>query len=1180
MLPPRTGRQILPHSPTAALLLGAGLLLPLLAGCPTPKPWQGITPAEYARLNTHRLIGIAQMEDDQAGNAEPEFAAIRKAQGGLAFGYVNDAAALLRIHRPPEALEAARKGVELAPRLAWPRVVLAKAIEAAGDREKATPVLEEAVRAEPRNPRIIGALVSHLDGMPGDHSERVYELRRELADLQPENLAAQALWLKSQVDRKELKQASETLERIRQIAGRLPDASREFFTAARKALETGSDQPAVIQFLNTLKTSPLYTPHQNLLFGAPTDPADLVMREWDVPPPPLPEPAAGPVEVTWKDVTEEAGLSSVAVQGLAPVACGDWDLWEGVGKGTPATPGRFLDHPDLVAGPSPASVMLNQGQAFAPPREAGAGPASPLLMDFNNDFALDLYVAGPSGDRIWTNPRKVEQREQEYVLTPGGQPKPPVALPGKGPGGPLAVDLDMDGDLDIVRPSGAPSQPAVRYLRNNGNMTFTDLTASSGLSLPSGGARQAVFGDFDEDGTPDLFVVRAAGPSQLFLNRRQDLFRNATKEWGVKPDAGALSATVADFDRDGRWDIVAAGRAPHGAVLYHNAGRKFETDPAALRALGSFSAEWVQAFDYDNDGWEDLAFAGKEGVRLLRNDRGRFVDGGSVLKDAATFVRVVDYDQDGDLDLLVVTAGGRLRLLRNEGGNKRPWMRVELQGLTHQDQQSNNSYAVGAVIEPRTAWDQRRVLVTEPVTHIGLGAAERVVTLRVTWTHGVPQNRIAPELNATVHHVQRPTGSCPFLFTWDGATWRVAGDFNWRSPLGMLFARGAPIPHDQTGDWIRIDGEQMRPVGPYYQLVATEELREVSYFDLMRLLAVDHPADTEVFVDERFRMGPPAPFRIYTARERRLPLSARNEAGEDLLPALKARDNVYTPVPPGPYRGVRHPHDLILDLGTVPDPGNVRLFLNGWIYPAGTSTNVAAAQNPDIRVIPPTLYVGDGHGGWTEADRNVGLPCGKRKTMVLDLSNRFIGNDFRVKLTTTMEIRWDRAFFTSGEKEALFRKTELPLAQATLEERGYSTPYKEVPDGPDLYDYNRPLSQSQAPGWPPIRGAYTRLGECSPLLRKVDDQYAIVAPGDALSMLFDARHLPSLPAGWKRDFVFISDGWTKDSDKNTVTGETVGPLPFHGMKRYPYGPEEGFPGSAASLRWMKEWNTRVKGEGR
>jgi hypothetical protein len=297
----------------------------------------------------------------------------------------------------------------------------------------------------------------------------------------------------------------------------------------------------------------------------------------------------------------------------------------------------------------------------------------------------------------------------------------------------------------------------------------------------------------------------------------------------------------------------------------------------------------------------------------------------------------------------------------------------------------------------------------------------------------------------------------------------------------------------------------------------------------------------------------------------------------DLLPALTKPDFQYTPIPPGPYRGVRAPHDLILNLGNVPDATRVKLFLYGWIRPAAPSTNIATSQNPEIQVIPPTLYVGDGKGGWREIDRTVGLPCGKYKTIVLDLGGKFVGNDYRVKLTTTAEIRWDSTFFTSGEQRGAIRETALTPVGAELRERGYGQFYRDVSDGPDLYDYNRLRTGQNVPNWPPIAGTYTKLGECSPLLQETDDQYAIIAPGDELRLRFNPASLPPLPKGWKRDFIFMTDGWTKDSDPNTVTGESVEPLPFHGMKRYPYGPEEKFPATPAHQAWQREWLTRTKG---
>jgi len=1173
-----------------AACLSVALLACFVSGCPSPKPFQGINASKFARLNEHRLLGMSLLENGGSSDAAAEFKAMASEEPKLGFAYVNQAVALLRTPGQEQpALDAARKGAELLPKAAWPKLVLARAHQALRQTEEAGKALEAAVQAEPNNLRMVGALVRHLEILPGDHSQRLSELRARLAELAPDNLVAQANNLQAQLERKEFAEAGKTLARIKTILPQLPEQAREPLQKLEQLIGASSPEAGVMarQLSNTLKISPLYSAHQNLLYGNDQDPADLAMRDWGVPVPAITPPAPPAVTVTWKEVTEEVGLTNLSLTGIAPVAIGDVDpVPEEVKPGGKRQP-AILGRPDLFTSLADGLFLSKADGKFHSASEGIttryatgiAFPGSPLLADLNNDYALDVYIARPGGDEVLRNIRSGIAGESGIKFGAlGVSPNPllPAAkTAGRGAGTALAVDLDQDGDLDLVRASSDPAQPAVRYLRNNGNFSFTDLTAQSGLKASSQGARQSVFGDFDRDGDPDLFVTRSEAGPLLFLNRRQDRFQEASAAWGLKSDAGSLSATVADFDRDGDWDVAVVGKAPHGTLLYRNTGARFEADPAALSASGSGDASSVEVIDYDNDSWLDLAVAGADGVKLLHNQQGRFTEAVAVASGPATWVKSLDHDQDGDLDLLYVDGSGKLHLMSNEGGNGRPWMKVELQGLLKGGSQSNNSYAVGAVIEPLTAWDQQPLLVTEPVTHVGLGAATRVVALRTTWTNGVPLDAIAPPTQGVFHYDQPPTGSCPFLYTWDGSEWQFHSDFNWRSPLGMLAARGVSVPHEPTTDWVKIPGERMAPVNGYLPLIATEELREISYFDEIRLLAVDHPADTEVFLDERMKFGPPDPYQVYTVRHRRLPVSARDGEGHDLSPALRNVDNVYTPVPAGPFRGVRTAHDLILDLGPVADPKDVRLFLNGWIFPAANSTNIAVSQNPEIRVIPPTLYVGDGKGGWVEADRTVGLPCGKRKTVVLDLSGKLRGADHRVKLTTTMEIRWDAAFFTSGETAAPVTQTEAPLVQADLRERGYGTPYREVPEGPYLYDYQRPLREN--PSWGNMAGAYTKLGDCAELLRGVDDRYAIVGPGDEVRLMFSAHQLPPLPQGWKRDFVLRSDGWTKDSDKNTVSGETVGPLPFHGMKRYPYGADEHFPDDAAHRAWKREWNTRLKG---
>jgi hypothetical protein len=125
--------------------------------------------------------------------------------------------------------------------------------------------------------------------------------------------------------------------------------------------------------------------------------------------------------------------------------------------------------------------------------------------------------------------------------------------------------------------------------------------------------------------------------------------------------------------------------------------------------------------------------------------------------------------------------------------------------------------------------------------------------------------------------------------------------------------------------------------------------------------------------------------------------------------------------------------------------------------------------------------------------------------------------------------------------------------------------------GPQWFAYDEVSRESP---WEPIVGAFTRYGDVLPLLRAPDDMYVIMAPGDETTLTFDEGSVPVLRPGWRRDFLLYTDAWLKDSDRNTATGGTVAPLPFHGMARYPYGADEAYPGDAAHEHYLDAYNTR------
>jgi hypothetical protein len=115
----------------------------------------------------------------------------------------------------------------------------------------------------------------------------------------------------------------------------------------------------------------------------------------------------------------------------------------------------------------------------------------------------------------------------------------------------------------------------------------------------------------------------------------------------------------------------------------------------------------------------------------------------------------------------------------------------------------------------------------------------------------------------------------------------------------------------------------------------------------------------------------------------------------------------------------------------------------------------------------------------------------------------------------------------------------------------------------------------QKPKWRDLIGNYTRFGDVLPLLAESDNQYIISNAGDEMTVVFDAHGLPALPQGWKRDFLVRSVGWVKDGDLNTAMGNTVLPLPFHGMSSYPPGNRDQYPDDPVLKEYRARYNTRA-----
>ena len=215
---------------------------------------------------------------------------------------------------------------------------------------------------------------------------------------------------------------------------------------------------------------------------------------------------------------------------------------------------------------------------------------------------------------------------------------------------------------------------------------------------------------------------------------------------------------------------------------------------------------------------------------------------------------------------------------------------------------------------------------------------------------------------------------------------------------------------------------------------------------------------------------------------------------------------------------------------------------------------------------------------------DLGFPSGKDKTVVIDLRGRFLTSDRRVRIRTNLMIYWDEAFFTlaasdvpldgtAQEPTTGVRVTSLPPKAADLHFRGFSREFRKGGRyGPHWFDYE---TVSTDPRWSDLAGTYTRYGDVTELLRAGDDMYVVSNAGDEITLRFDAAALPPLPDGWTRTFLIYTDGWVKDGDLNTATGDRVEPLPFRGQSRYPYGADERTPDDEAHARYLEEYQTRT-----
>ena len=887
-------------------------------------------------------------------------------------------------------------------------------------------------------------------------------------------------------------------------------------------------------------------------------------------------------------------------------------------------------------------------------KQDAKAPQALNFVDYDHDGDLDLYVAvenvemdsenrtaahvpithGPN--RMWRNNGDGTFTDDTTARGFAGNGYSTNSI-GTDYNNDRAVDLVVTGGRNGGAIGGALTYPPIIFENpREGRFIQHDLIA------PSSPTRGVAVLDFDHDGWMDLAFTHDASPTlTLWRNNHGKSFDQVKlpeTNW-----ARAYGIAAFDYDNDGWVDLVAIGETKDG-----------KGEVRLFRNLGP-------------DGFKDVTTdVGLDKIHL---------------KEPRAII-TGDYDGDGATDLLITQNHGPAVLLRNEGGNQNHWLRLSLKGL------NDNKSAIGTKVEVFAGGNRQKFEIygsngylgqnsTDIV--VGLGDAKEADIVRMLWPTGVLQDEIqvAGDKQQEFLEIDRRGSSCPTLFVWNGERYEFVADMlgagvvgHWVGPnqrdiprpveyikidrsmirekddshvsenrrdpsAGSGQAMGHPTDvvdsngarNNRTGGAPLLAGVARSGNSGTLSFRFMEPLEEAVYLDQVRLLAVDHPADTDVYPNEYFASNPPYPqFKVVVSRDARPPAGAWDDHGHDVLPDLLAH-RYFGDFALTQFLGFAKPHTMTLDLREPYTGGPLWLLLHGEVEYFSANSMYAASQ-AGIQAISPYVeaLVGseeDANGEWKRVIDDMGFPAGGPRTMTADLTGKLPTGTRKIRITTNLQIYWDsilidqvqqsaareiprpagesaglrddaasssaqsvrhpeRRRFSAGAKDlpatgsvqttaVPTRVTSVPLVWADLEFHGYPYKIEGTPPGNVQYIYEK--ASATGPYTRPA-GTYTRYGDVLPLLTATDDKLAVFGSGDEVRLDFDPSNLPALPRGWVRDYFFAANGYEKDMDFYAAEGNFVAPLPFLSMGEYPYTPKKSFPLDDAHVNYLLEYNTR------
>jgi tetratricopeptide (TPR) repeat protein len=1102
-----------------------------LCACRSGKKLPEKSSKEYAEAVSAFYTGLGALQVGDDVHAESKLSELTTLVPEEPAGWANWGVLALRQRKLDAAAERLEKARSVAPDNDQIYQLLGQVESSRGNSAKAIADWRKAIELNPGNYRAAYQLAEEVERQADANSDAEYRrLIEKILAAQPDNLAALLELARVAAKSGDTGTLKSTLEKITSRSSNWPPEVKTQLAALQAAADGPNPRTAATRttFLrNTLMRVPEFRESLAVLKAPPGEEAEPITHFLRLPPP---EFAPAPPDTALSFTSQP-----VPNAGVAP-----WNWVGAVYLGSAGAP--------VVALANGREVRLSTGATF--PFPGGSSGTAPLpegilQIDFNYDFKTDLVLAGAGGLRL------MRQDSPEKFTDVTASTKLPRNITSASYTGAWAVDIEADGDLDIVlgKKDGIP-----QVLRNNGDDTFTVMQPFPGIS----GVRAFAWADFDSDGNADAAIVDGAGRLHIFHNQRQGQFRE------VALPAEGLSAVkaiaVADTDNDGVLDLLAVNSNGSIASVSFNEKNSWSVTPLVQVPNPSTSLAGevrLEVADLDNNGAMDLILSPVTPAEKqqpvapliwLGDSNSKF----TLLDHAAgpsTIFDIADLSASGRLDLLGFDASGKPVQAASHGSKNYHWQVIRPHAKQAVGDQRINPFGIGGEIEIRSGLLVQKQPINGPQLHFGLGNQTTAEVVRVVWPNGTVRAEFGVKADQEIVTEQRLKASCPFLFTWNGTRMEFVKDaVPWGSAIGLRINTLGSAKIAATGEWYKIRRDQLVPHDGYYDLRITAELWEVYYYDRIALMTVDHPAGTEIYVDERFVI-PPTKLGFTTVATPHQIARATDDNGKDVTDLVRTLDGrALDTFGRGQYQGITRDHYVEIDLGEdAPKSGPLYLIAQGSIHDTESSLNVAITQGNRWRAQGMSVEVPDGHGGWVTAQTNLGFPAGRKKTVLFNLTNTFRpGTPRRVRLRTNLEIYWDCIEWAQGAPGAQVKTQELDPTVADLHYRGYSTIDRPDAGAPEVPNYDQMLGSKQR--WRDLIGYYTRYGDVRELLNHVDDRYVIVNSGDELSMRFAEQRPP--PAGWLRDFILVGDGWIKDGDFNSTFSKTVLPLPYHAKQEY------------------------------